>query len=74
LSARETGKVAAQKHHLFLIYRYSVGVFQTFFHNGNIVNDWVAPMLAGNKVRNITHWAGTIKGIHRNEVFELGGT
>ena len=68
-----TGKVCQQtwqKHHLFLIYRDSVGIFQVFLHNRNIILDRLASMLAVDKIRNIIHRSRTVQSIHGYQILK----
>ena len=70
LTTSEVGKLTAKKHHLLLIYRDTIGIFQIFLHTRNIVGNerWV--VLTTNKLWNIVHRSWTIQSIHGDKVFE----
>ncbi|MPM46384.1 hypothetical protein SDC9_93084 [bioreactor metagenome] len=73
LSPGEIGQQSRQKHHLLLVNRDSIGLVQKFLHYRNIVYDLLFSLLAGDKRRDIIHRAGTVQGIHCNQVFKLAG-
>ena len=70
LTTGEVGQQTGQKHHLLLIYRNTVCIFQILLHNGNIILNRFPPMLTVDKVRDVIHRPRTVEGVHRNQVLE----
>ena len=70
LASCEVGKESRKQHHLLLIYRNSVSIFEILLHNRNIIDDRCATVLTVDKVRNIVHRSRTIESIHRNQILE----
>ena len=72
LATGEVGEKTRQKHDLLLIDRDAVGVLEIFLHDGNIIDNRFATMLAGDEIGDVVHGARTVEGIHGYEVFECG--
>ena len=70
LAAREVGQQTRQQHDLLLVDRHAVGVFQILLHDGNIVDDRTAAVLAGDEIRDIIHRAGPIERVHGDQILE----
>ena len=70
LAACKVGKQAREKHHLLLVHGNAVRVLEVLLHAGNIVLYKSGVVLALNEVGNVVHWAGTVEGVHGNEVLE----
>ena len=71
-TACEIGKLARKKHHLLLIYGDSVGVLEVFLHAGDVVCYRLFTVFAGDELRYVVHWAGSVKGVHGDKVLENG--
>ena len=69
-STREVCQLTREQHHLLLIDRNTVRIFQVFLHTRNVVFDFLLSVFSGNEVWNLLHRAWTIERIHRNQVFE----
>ncbi len=72
LTSGEVGEQSRQKHDLFLIDSYAVGVLEVFLHYGDIVDNRFATMFTGNEIGYIVHRPRTIEGVHGYEVFKCG--
>ena len=61
---------ARLKHHLFLINRNSIGIFQVGLHQRMIVFNFFLTMFSFDKGNNVFHRTRTIKSIHRYQILE----
>ena len=66
----KVGQLAAQKHHLLLVYCNAVRVLQVFFHARNVVFHRLPSVLTVNEVGDIVHWTWTVQRVHGNQVFK----
>ena len=69
----EISQGAGLEHHLFLIYRDAVGVFQERFHHRVVVLDRFFAVLALDELRDVFHRPRTVQGVHGNQIFEAVG-
>ena len=74
LSLGEAGQLLGQKHHLFLVHRYAVGILQVLFHLGKVVFNGLFSLFSGYEIRDVIHGTGPIQGVHSNQVLKTGGT
>ena len=70
LTTGKVGKQTGEQHHLLLIDRNTISVFQILLHNRNIVLDRLASLFTVNEIGYVVHRSRTIKGVHRNQVLE----
>ena len=73
LAAGEVGQQSAQQHDLFLIDCDAIGVLQILLHDGDVILDFFAPVLACDEGGDIVHGPWSVEGIHGYEVLEDGG-
>ena len=73
LATRKVGQQARQQHDLLLIDRDAVGILQVLLHDGDVVSDGFAAILAGNERRDVVHRARTIEGVHGHNVADAVG-
>ena len=73
LAAGEVGNLAGEEHDLLLIDGDAVGVLQVLLHAGEIVLDGLLAVLTLDELRDVGDRAGTIEGVHGDEVLEGGG-
>ena len=70
LASGEVSQQTRQQHHLLLIDRNSVGVFQVFFHHRDVVFNRLPTQFSIDEIGNIIHRTWSIEGIHGNEVLK----
>ena len=69
----ESTNYLGKDHHLLLVYGNSIGVFQYFFQLWQVIGNIFPAVFTVDVIRNIRDWAGTVQGVHRDEVIELIG-
>ena len=72
LASRKIGQLAGQQHHLLLIHRDTVCVFQILLHTRYVVFHRFTPLFTVDKVGYIIHRPRTVKRIHGDKVLECG--
>ena len=72
LTSGEISQLSGEQHHLLLIHGNTIGIFQVFFHAGDIVFNLFTAVLSGNERRDIVHRSWTIEGIHGDKVLKDG--
>ena len=72
LASRKIGQLTGQQHHLLLIHRDTVCVFQILLHTRYVVFHRVTSLFTVDKVGYIVHRSRTVKRIHGNKVLECG--
>ena len=70
LSASEVCQLSGEEHHLLLIHRDAVGIFEVFLHARDIVLDLRRILLSCNEVGDVVHWSRTVEGIHSDQVLK----
>ena len=73
LASGEVGELTGEKHHLLLIHRDAVGVFQVFLHARDVVFYLFLAVLTGDEGWDIVHWSRTVEGVHGDDVLECRG-
>ena len=73
LAFGETGQLLREQHHLLLIDRDAVGVFQILLHLGGIVGDGLETLLAVDEIGDVVHRARAVERVHCDQVFEALG-
>ena len=70
LTTGKIGQETREQHHLLLINRNTIGILQVFLHHGDIISDGLITMLTTDKLRDIAHRTGAIKGVHGNKILK----
>ena len=73
LASGEVCQLSGKKHHLLLIYRDAVGVFQVLLHAGDVILDGFPSCFAGDERGDVVHRAWAVERIHGYQVFKHGG-
>ena len=68
LTTGEIGQLAREQHHLLLIDADAVSVLQVLLHAVEVVLDLLSALLTGDEVGDVVHRAGTIEGVHSDDV------
>ena len=72
-TAGKVGQQTREQHHLLLINRNAIGIFQILFHDRQIVFDRLTSLFTVDKVGDVVHRSRTIQGIHGNQILERTG-
>ena len=70
LSSREVCNFTREKHHLLLVDCNAVRILEVFLHTRQVIRNRFYPVFALDKLRDVFHWARTIKRIHRNQILK----
>ncbi len=70
LTASKATQVFRNLHDLLLIHDNTIGFLESSFHFFMVINYALGVMLTANKVINPLHWARSIQGNHRNNIFK----
>ena len=73
LPAGKQAQGAGLKHHLLLVNRHPVSIFQEWLHHGVVVFNGFLSVLAADKGRDVFHRSRAVEGVHGNEVLEAVG-
>ena len=73
LTFRKAGELLAQQHHLLLVHRDAVGLFEVLLARVQIVGDRLTAVLAGHKVRDVFHRTRTVQGVHGDQILKHRG-
>ena len=73
LAAGEARQLPREQHHLLLIDRDAIGVLEVLLHAGEIVDNGLLALLAGDEVGDVVHGTRTVEGVHCDEVLERAG-
>ena len=73
LPAGKQAQGAGLKHHLLLVNRHPVSIFQERLHHGVVVFNGFLSVLAADKGRDVFHRSRAVEGVHGNEVLEAVG-
>ena len=66
----EVGKQSGEEHDLLLIYGHAICIFEVFLHHRYIVDNGLFAMFSVDEVGDISHWSGTVEGVHGDKVLK----
>ena len=70
LALREACKFLTQQHHLLLVHRDAVRLFEVLLARVQIVGDGLAAVLARHKVRDVFHRTRAVQGVHGDQILK----